>query len=164
MIKQLMRGAFNRKPPQPRFTNTWDVDMVLNHVQRMGDNKDLSLNDISLKLAMLMALTTAARGSELQKKKKKKQKKNYPQCLTDSGDQMVFQIPGLTKTKRPNKPHMSVSVHSYTENSQLDLVGCVREYLSRTAPLRKHWIRNTSCFLASQNRTNRSNLVRLPDG
>ena len=47
---------------------------------------------------------------------------------------MVFQIPGLTKTKRPNKPHMSVSVHSYTENSQLDVVACVREYMSRTAP------------------------------
>ena len=64
-VKQVMAGIFNKRPPLPRYTNTWDVDVVLNHIQNMPSNKDLCLKNLSIKTATLIALTSAARASEI---------------------------------------------------------------------------------------------------
>lgn len=53
------------RTPQPRYQNTWDVDTVLDFVLKMGDNSDLSLKMLSLKLTTLLALTSASRASEI---------------------------------------------------------------------------------------------------
>ena len=63
LVKQLFKGVYNSRPPQPRYTHTWDVQ---NHITELGDNGSLSLKQLSLKLVMLMSLTRASRVSELQ--------------------------------------------------------------------------------------------------
>jgi hypothetical protein len=63
-IKQVMAGIFNKHPHLPRYTKTWNVDLVLNHIQGMPENKELELKDFTLKTSTLMALTSAARASE----------------------------------------------------------------------------------------------------
>ena len=65
MVCRLLKGAFNSRPPQPRYTETWDVAKVTRYIQSKGCNADLSLKDISMKLAMLLALTLASRSSDL---------------------------------------------------------------------------------------------------
>ena len=32
LVKQLFRGVYNSRPPQPRYTSTWDVNLVLDHI------------------------------------------------------------------------------------------------------------------------------------
>ena len=64
--KQLFKGIYNSRPPQPRYSHTWDVGMVLKHITELGENKDLSLKQLSMKLAMLMALVSVSSVSELQ--------------------------------------------------------------------------------------------------
>ena len=105
----------------------------------MGPNTGLSTKQLSLKLAMLMALTSASRGSELAKLN--------PQLMTDSGDQIIFHIAGLTKTKRPNKPHLSFIFHTYTDDETLDVIQCLREYLRRTEPFRSSEAQKQKLFL-----------------
>jgi len=53
-------------PPQPRYTSTWDVDILTQHLASLGDNSTLSLKQLSHKLAILMALLDANKVSELQ--------------------------------------------------------------------------------------------------
>ena len=53
------------RPAVPRYVETWNVDMVTDHIKSLGGNVNLSLKTLSLKLAMLMALTEASRTSEL---------------------------------------------------------------------------------------------------
>ena len=65
MVTRLLKGVHNSRPPQPRYTQTWDVDVVIKYICSMGDNKELSLKTLSLKLAILMALVDASRTSEL---------------------------------------------------------------------------------------------------
>lgn len=60
------KGVYNSRPPQPQYSTTWDVDMVTRYLQSMGENKALSLKQLSQKLALLMALVDASRVSELQ--------------------------------------------------------------------------------------------------
>ena len=65
LIVRLLKGAFNKKPPQPRYTQTWDVNQVLEEIKRLGPNESLTLKALSLKLAMLLALTTVSRSSRV---------------------------------------------------------------------------------------------------
>ena len=39
LVKQLFRGVYNSRPPQPRYTQTWDVTTVLDHIAQLGENK-----------------------------------------------------------------------------------------------------------------------------
>jgi len=66
LVRQLFRGVYNSRPPQPRYTHTWDVNTVLVHITQLGENKDLPLKALSSKLVVLIALTSASRVSELQ--------------------------------------------------------------------------------------------------
>ena len=61
LVSRLLKGAFHQRPPQPRYTQTWDFGMVTAYIRTNGDNKLLSLQDLSHKLAMLMALIRPSR-------------------------------------------------------------------------------------------------------
>ena len=66
LVSQLMKGIYNSRPPRPRYTCTWDVDVVVIHLKGLGNNTSLSLKTLSGKLILLMALTVTCRTSELQ--------------------------------------------------------------------------------------------------
>ena len=65
LVSRLLKGAFHQRPPQPRYTQTWDVRGVTNYIRSMGANNSLSLQNLSHKLAMLMALTRPSRSADL---------------------------------------------------------------------------------------------------
>ena len=54
-IIRLMKGAFNQRPPQPKYSTTWDVCIVTRHITVMGENGSLPLKSLSLKLVLLLA-------------------------------------------------------------------------------------------------------------
>ena len=64
-VKRFMKGIFQSRLPLPRYSKTWDVNSVLQYISSMGDSQDLSLKNLTLKLVMLVALTTAQRGQSL---------------------------------------------------------------------------------------------------
>ena len=65
VITRLMKGIYNSRPPQPRYSSSWDVAKVTGHLRGMGPNPELSLKQLILKLVILMALVEASRSSEL---------------------------------------------------------------------------------------------------
>ena len=65
LVKQLFKGVYNSRPPQPRYTSTWDANLVLEYITQLGENKDLSLKQLSFKLLALMSLVSTSRVSEL---------------------------------------------------------------------------------------------------
>ena len=68
LISRLLKGIFHQRPPQPRYTHTWDVGVVTTYIRASGDNISLFLQDLSHKLAMLMALTRpSTRSADLAK-------------------------------------------------------------------------------------------------
>lgn len=44
MVTRLLSGAFNSRPPQPRYSSTWDVNVVISYISSLPKNGDLSLN------------------------------------------------------------------------------------------------------------------------
>ena len=139
-IKELMRGAFNEKPPQPRYPDTWNVDMVLKYLVSGKRNEELSQLDLTHKLAMLMALVSAGRSHEIHALK-------LP-LMQDYGDRVEFSIDELTKSRRPGRANQKLTFMEYPENIKLDVLACLREYLKRTEPLRTSDDQKNKLFIA----------------
>ena len=51
--------------PRTRYSSTWDVGKVTQHIKTLGDNFNMSLSDLTLKLAMLLALARPSRSMDL---------------------------------------------------------------------------------------------------
>ena len=65
-VSELMQGISNARPPQPKDTFTWGVQTVLKFIkENWGNNREIIDKELSLKLAMLRALTTASRAMEI---------------------------------------------------------------------------------------------------
>ena len=126
-VCQVMRGAFHRRPPQPRYSASWDVSEVLSNVQTWGSNDDLSLNHLSWKLVLLLALTRAPRVGELQALDCR-----HMQRLPDG---VLFRLSTLTKTQRSGGPH-TFFFPSFPSDARLCPVRCLTSYLARTASFR----------------------------
>ena len=65
-ICSLVSGVFNLRPPKPRYMFVWDVKQVLDFLkEKFGDNDQLSNKELTLKVTILLALTTSSRISAL---------------------------------------------------------------------------------------------------
>ena len=128
LIQQFMKGAFNMRPPQPKYNETWDVGKVLQHIKTLGKNEDMSLKDLTLKMTMLAALTTANRAHELSSLN--------PKGMIDKGDSLVFTLTKLTKSAKPGRPPIKITWAEYELDRDLDVVACARQYIDRTAGFR----------------------------
>ena len=47
LVVQLLKGAYNLRPPLPRYSSTWDASLVVSFIVGLGNNESLSLTDLS---------------------------------------------------------------------------------------------------------------------
>ena len=127
-VSRLMRGIYNSRPPTPRYTVTWKVGSVTAHLKSWGPNGSLSLKNLSLKLAMLMALVEASRSSELAALDLR--------YRTFKPEGVVFKLPTLTKKRNPGAPPRELFFGAFPEDKDLCVVQCLRCYELATRDLR----------------------------
>ena len=65
MVSRLLKGVFHERSPQPRYSTTWDVSKVTNHIESLGENQNLALADLILKLVILLAMTRPSRSMDM---------------------------------------------------------------------------------------------------
>lgn len=124
LVTRLMKGVYNLRPPKPRYTYTWDVDMVTQHIMVMGENTSLPLRLLSQKLAFLMALVVASRTSELQALDLRFR------VYRPNG--VLFRLTGITKTQKVGSPPKERFFGSFPDR-RLCVVDCLRCYEEATA-------------------------------
>ena len=66
-VIRFMKGVYELKPPIPKYSVIWDVNIVLNYLKLLGPNERLTLFCLSHKLLMLLALSTGQRAQTLHK-------------------------------------------------------------------------------------------------
>ena len=139
LVIRLMKGVFNSRPPEPRYSQTWDVNLVLEYIKSLGPNEDLSLKLLSRKLATLLALVLAHRSSDLSRLSLHGRK--Y------SADGVMLRSTGLAKQARPGKEKslQPVFIAHYFKDKSLCPVACLGAYEKATASFRKE---NQQLFLA----------------
>ena len=101
-VCNLVAGVYNKRPSEPRYCFVWDVETVLRYLKSLPVNKLLSTKMLTLKLTMLLALTSASRCSEIRHLDNR--------FYTKSEGKICFNVIKPTKTSKANKPFTSVRV------------------------------------------------------
>ena len=57
-VCRLVKGVFEARPALPKHTNTWSVDSVLDCMCSLPEIAELTLKQLTLRTAMLLALLT----------------------------------------------------------------------------------------------------------
>ena len=96
LVSRTIKGIFHETPPQPRYSETWDVATVTKYIESLGENDYLSLAEITLKTVMLLALSRSADLSQLHLKFRR----YLPEGVTEAGktispDQANVFLPSL---------------------------------------------------------------------
>ena len=128
LVVRLMKGVFNDRPPLPRYTSTWNVQTVLNHIASFGANGSLSLKQLSWKTTMLLALTRPSRSADLSQLHIRG--KHY------KPDGVVFVPASLAKQSRQGKPVTTFFFPSFPPDPGICPVTTLKAYEERTAPMR----------------------------
>jgi len=125
-----MTGLFNQKPTSPRYTKTWNPQIVLNYVNTFPAINSMSLKQLTLKL-MLMGFLSAQRTQTFQKL-------SLDEMYISPG-KYTFYISSLLKQTSAkggqNRHLLPVVFRSF--NLDKRLYGCcvIRSLYQRTVPL-----------------------------
>ena len=112
IVCQLMLGVANKRPPQPRYTFTWDVQQVLDYLMTLPCNDELSLKDLTIKTTGLLALSQINRGSEL-----KYLNLNF---MTENRQSYIFSFNRQIKNSRGAKRPPEMVFHSFPGEQNID--------------------------------------------
>ena len=93
LIKRFLKGCFKLRPVNTKYSTTWDVNIVLDFLEGLGDNESISLQDLTYKTVMLLALSTAQRCQTLAKI-------NIKNIFSDSLN-LEIRITDIVKTSGP---------------------------------------------------------------
>ena len=102
---------------------------MIEYLKSLGDNTQLSLQDLTMKTTMLLALVTGQRCQTIQVL-------NTEQ-LVRSDDMWSFHINKLLKTSRPGKHFGKIEIKAFTEDKLICPVTALKEYVARTLPVRQ---------------------------
>ena len=129
-VTRLMAGVANLRPPQPRYSSTWDVNKVLDHITKKEANKDLNLKDLTLKTTMLLALTRPSRSADLHSLDIR--------LFRSSPGGVTFMPSKPAKQTKAGKIGQGYFFPKFEQNPLLCPVDAVSSYMDRTSPLRRH--------------------------
>ena len=128
LVCHCLKGIFKLKPALPRYSKIWDVKIVLNYLESFKAPSALCLKDLTLKLTMLLCLTTAQRAQTIHMLDT-----NYIQEL-DDGYHITVQ--GNLKQTKPGKHLKPIELVAFKDNESLCVVKHLKEYLHKTMQLR----------------------------
>ena len=128
VVIRFMRGIYNLRPSQPRYTHTWDVGKVLYVLRKLSPIKSLSFKDLTLKLTMLITLTSSARTQSIHLLNVHSVKKLR--------SEFVFKYDDLVKQSRPGFTNMFVHMKAYPPDRRICIYTVMKEYLKRSSLFR----------------------------
>lgn len=128
LIRRFCKGSFNLRPPKVRYSEIWDVGKTIKYLKTLFPVKLLSLKMLTLKLAMLIALTQASRAQSLQLL--------TLQNLREGSEFYVLQYKQSLKQSKPGRPVPYVTLKAFTPDRSLCVVHTLKEYIDRTRTLR----------------------------
>uniref|UniRef100_A0A1X7TH61 Core-binding (CB) domain-containing protein n=1 Tax=Amphimedon queenslandica TaxID=400682 RepID=A0A1X7TH61_AMPQE len=128
LVSRLLKGAFQSRPPLPRYQGTWDVSVVLHHIGEHQLDGSITLKQLSLRIVMLLALTRPSRSADISKLNLRGYR-NTPEGA-------AFTLTALAKQSRPGRSIKDFFFLRFTENERLCPVKSLTLYIERTKELR----------------------------
>ena len=129
LVSKYLKGVFHEIKPVPKYRSIWSVDPVLDYLFSLWPLDKLPLKELSLKLVLLVALTTGQRCQTL----------TFLDITTEymakSVDCYRFSLTEHIKQDRPGRVFGSLCLYKYTVK-ELCVYATLECYLNVTAKLR----------------------------
>lgn len=152
IVKRFMKGIYQARPTLPRYVHTWDPAIVLNFLRKLSPSKKLSLRDLTLKLVMLAALTTAQRLQTLQL---------LDISRMDKGrNGFRFEVTELVKQSKPGRRALVVELPAYPPDRRLCVKTILVVYLERTKDIREEETRLLISYTKPHRKVAKDTLAR----
>ena len=119
IIKRVMKGIFRKRPSLPKYTETYDPNVVIEYLKSLGSNEEINIKNLTHRLATLLALLSGQRGQTL--------RAINIDFISLQEDTCTIIIPTLLKTTRPGVHVDPLKFNTY----RLDPRICVKENLQR---------------------------------
>ena len=104
----MMKGIFKLRPSLPKYTVTYDPDVILKYMDQLPKNEQLNLEVLTKKLATLLCLLSRQRSQSIQKLQLDYASFQNGRC--------EFYIPTVLKTSRPGRHQESLKFTNFPEN------------------------------------------------
>ena len=124
----LIKGAYERNPPRPKYEVFWDVNKVFTMFKEWPTNSSLSLKHLTWKLAVLLLLVTSQRGQTIL---------NLSIKNLELANPVVFKMQKLLKHNRLGDPLDCITLQRFPECPKLCVVRTLKTHLKRTSKIRK---------------------------
>ena len=147
----IVKAAYERNPPAPRYSTFWDVTKVFDLFKAWGRNSLLALKLLSFKLTMLLLLVTAQRGQTIIALSVEN---------LQLGRECVFKMTKLLKHNRMGDPLDTITIRPFDDCHRLCVVRCLKEYIRRTKSLRKGHTQLLVSFVQPHKSISRDTLAR----
>lgn len=129
-IKRFLKGVFREKPIKPKYSDTWDPQIVLQWLSKLGANTELSMELLNKKLVTLLALCTAQRVQTLSLIKLNN--------INFYADGIKIKITDHIKTSAVNRQQPLLWLPYFKSNLSICPATAIIDYISRTKSLRKN--------------------------
>lgn len=133
-IKRLLKGIYKQKPSIPKYIGTWDPQKVLNYVANWFPNNSLSLDKITKKVCVLLAICTAHRVQTLSLIKVSN--------INRGADSLQIPISDIIKTSTVGRDQPVLVLPYFKQNLSICPATAVDDYLIMTSNLRPDHIEN----------------------
>lgn len=127
-VKRLLKGAYKLRPTRPKYSGTWDPQLVLNHISAWFPNTELSLEKITKKLVISLAICTAHRVQTLSLIKLEN--------ILFSQNGINIKITDVIKTSAPGRDQPVLFLPYFKENTSICPATVLSDYISFTRNLR----------------------------
>nr|CAH7714907.1 unnamed protein product [Callosobruchus chinensis] len=127
LIRRFFKGVFHLRPNLPKYKNTWDPLIVLNYLKTL-DNENISLEQISYKLAMLLALVSAQRVQTLSLIELKD--------IKSSSQGVQIFVSSRIKTSGPNREQPIIALPFYEADRAICVATTLLYYIKLTRSIR----------------------------
>ena len=116
-----MKGIYNKHPPLPKYVNMWDMNKLLTFYSIMGQNSELTFNQLCTKIAILFMLPRA-------RKKQALLVIDITNAIVQTDKAILLPNKALEHTN-PKYPLEPLVYHSFSENENLCTVNCLKFYI-----------------------------------
>ena len=127
----MTKACFNVSPPPAKYAEMWDADKLLQYLETLHPNSELSIYDLGMKAVSLLTVLSLSRQSSLAALGPSFQ------CIDN---QVKIPLVGLEKTSRPTNVRSEIQLPDGENYPPLCLSLCLQEYLTRTASRREYFL------------------------
>ena len=131
LVTRFFKGLYEINKPEPKYKYIWDVNTVLEYLKNIEPIEQITLKELTLKLAMLLLLATGQRGQSMYLLSLDGMTKRANSCTVELMEHI--------KTSKPNKSTKPIEIRPFQPDKticQLTVLKASLDQENRT--LEKH--------------------------